>query len=176
MKDLVALLWDFMNSSCLYFQNSLSTKWLIIWGVILFAIAVVCAVLSCSDKNGENNIWVDLLSLAVFLSVYGSVFFIGWYEFKEFANVGSESEGRYSVIVMLISIILLIIISFANGKILYSITFIVCSMISAFLLSEFVVGLGVLMGFGLLVGAGGSSYIGTFTDKDGNSYDVFKKD
>ena len=70
MKDLVALLWDFMNNSCLYFQNSLSTKWLIIWGVIVLAIAIVCAVLSCKDKNGENNIWADLLSAVVFLSVY----------------------------------------------------------------------------------------------------------
>lgn len=173
MKDLVALLWDFMNNSCLYFQNSLSTKWLIIWGVIVLAIAIVCAVLSCNDKNGENNIWADLLSAVVFLSVYGSVFFIGWNQFKDFVNAGSE-YGYYSIIIMLISILLLIIISFANGKILYSIAFIVCLLISAFLFSKFVVGLGVLMGIGLF--AGGSTYVGTFTDRNGNSYDVYRKD
>ena len=88
-------------------------------------------------------------------------------------NAGSE-YGYYSIIIMLISILLLIIISVANGKILYSIAFIVCLMISAFLFSKFVVGLGVLIGIGLF--AGGSSYVGTFTDKNGNSYDVYRKD
>ena len=173
MKGLVALLWDFMDKSCLYFQNALSTKWLIVGGVVAFIIAIGCAFMSCKDKNGENNIWADLLSAVVFLSVYGSVFFIGLNEFKDFVNADSES-GYYCIIIMLISILLLIVVSAVNGTILYSIVYIICLFISAFLLSEFVVGLGVLMVLGVF--AGGSSYVGTFTDKDGNSYDVYKKD
>ena len=172
MKVLVALVWDFMNRSSLYFQNTLSTKWLIIWGIIVFIIAIGCAFMSCKDKNGENNIWADLLTAVVFLSVYGSVFFIGLNEFKDFVNADSES-GYYCIIIMLISILLLIVVSAVNGTILYSIVYIVCLFISAFLFSEFVVGLGVLMGIGLF--AGGSTYVGTFTDKNGNSFDVYKK-
>lgn len=173
MKGLVTLIWDFMSGSSMYFQNTLSTKWLIIWGIAALVIAICCAILSCKDKNEENNIWVDLLSAVIFLSVYGSVFFIGLNEFKDFRDANSEF-GYYCIIIMLISIVLLIVISSVNGTILYAIAFIVCLFLSAFLFSKFVVGLGVLMGIGLF--AGGSSYVGTFTDKNGNSYDIYKKD
>ena len=51
MVGLVTLAWNFMNKSCLYFQNALSTKWLIIWGVAAIIIAVGSVVLSSKDKN-----------------------------------------------------------------------------------------------------------------------------
>lgn len=173
MEDLVALVWDFLVKYCLTFQNSLSTKWLIIWGVVALVLAVVSAVFSCKDKNGENNVWADLLSVIIFLSVYGTIFFIGFNEFKEFVSAGSEL-GYYSIIIMLISIVLSIVIAIANGKILYSIAFIVSLILSALLFSKFIVGLGILIGLGLF--AGGSTFVGTFTDKYGNSYDVYKND
>jgi hypothetical protein len=172
MKGLASLTWDFMSDSSMYFQNTLSTKWLIIWGIVALVIAISGAVLSSKDKNEEDNIWIVLLSIVSFLSVYGSVFFIGLNEFKNFANANSEF-GYYCIIIMLISILSLIVISAVNGTIHYAIAFIVCLLLSAFLFSKFVVGLGILLGIGVF--AGGSSYIGTFTDKNGNSYDIYKK-
>ena len=86
MKDLVELVWNFMDKSCLYFQNSLSTKWLIIWGVVALIIAIASIIMLSKDKNGEENIWADILSVVVFLSVYGSVFFIGLNDFNSSLN------------------------------------------------------------------------------------------
>ena len=75
---------------------------------------------------------------------------------------------------MLISTLLLIIVSAVNGTIHFSIAYIVFVLLSALLFSKFVVALGILLGIGAF--AGGSSYVGTFTDKDGNSYDIYRKD
>lgn len=44
---------------------------------------------------------------------------------------------------------------------------------AAALFSKFAIAIGVLLGIGVL--GGGSSYVGTFTDRNGNSYDVYKK-
>ena len=173
MTGLVTFVWDFMNKYCMYFQNALSTKWLIIWGVVALILAIASVFMSGKGKNGEDNIWIALLSVFVFLSVYATVFFIGVNEFKGYEIANSEC-GYYCIIAMLISTLLLISVSAVNGTIYFSVAYIIFIILSALLFSKFVVALGILLGIGVF--AGGSSHVGTFTDKDGNSYDVYKKD
>ena len=173
MTGLVAFFWDIMDKLSLYFQNALTTKWLIIWGIVAVILAIGSAVLASKDKNDEENVWIVLLSLAVFLSAYATIFFMGVNDFKEY-EIANSDFGYYCIIALLISTLLLIIVSAVNGTILFSIASIVFVILSALLFSKFVVALGVLCGIGVF--AGGSTYVGTFTDRNGNSYDVYRKD
>lgn len=171
MKDLVAFVWDFLNNSCLYFQNTLSTKWLIISGIIALAMAIVCAAMGRSDEDESNYTFITLFMA---FPIYFSIFAIGLNHFEGFVSVDNVI-CYISILLLLLMIVLYIIYSVSCGKILYSIASIVCLMLSAFLFSKFigVIGLCMFIIGGIL--GGGSSYLGTFTDKNGNSYDIFKK-
>lgn len=172
MKDLLepinTIVWNALSDMCLFFQGALSTTWLIILGIVVVILAAICADESCKDEYGEENVWYTLVSTAVFITVYGTVFCIGWYDFKKIDQ--AESNVWIVVPLMCVSIILCLL----NKKIFFSISFIVGAIVSAALFSKFVVALGILLGLGALMG--GSSYVGTFTDKYGNSYDIFKRD
>lgn len=176
MKELLetisAFIWDSLNSLCLYFQGTMGNVGLIVWGIIAVIVAAFFAGESCKDENGKDNIWYGLLSIVVFFAVYGSIFCIGWNEFKVYEKANSE-YGWFFVSLMLFSSLALFTCCFFNKKVLFSIGFVISVIVSAALFSKFVVVLGILLGLGAF--AGGSSYVGTFTDKNGNSYDVFKK-
>lgn len=173
MKGLVALVWDFMTSSSLYLHNTLSTKWLIILGGVALAVAVYCIALLCKDQNDENKDRNESLCTVIFLFVYGSVFFIGFNDFKVFADANSTC-GYYCIIIMLIAILLLGLTSAINGTMLYSITYIVFLFLSAFLFSKSAIGVAILMGIGVFaVLAYHSEY---FSGGDNDFYDNYESE
>lgn len=177
MKDLVepisALLWDSLNSLCLYFQATIEDGGLLVGGIVALLVAGLLAIKSSKNEYGEENLWYSLLVLVDSFSVYGSILCIAWNDFKAYEKANSE-YGWIFVSLMLLSTLILVLVRLFNKKIFFFIGFFICLIVSAALLSKFVVGLCIILG--LVALGGGSSYVGTFTDKYGNSYDIFKKD
>ena len=172
LEPITTIVWNGLAKSCVYFQGALSTTWLIVLGIVAIGIAVFCAVETCKDENGEKNTIHVLLSLVTFLAIYGTIFCQGLEDFKNYETT-KDDEYWIAITVMWVLILTFILLCLANKKILYSIGFVICTLLSAILFSKFIVALGILLGLGALTG--GSSYVGTFTDKHGNTYDVYKK-
>ena len=170
LEPITKIVWNGLSTTCVYFQGVLSSTWLIVFGIIAVGIAVFCAVESCKDENGEKNGFLLLLSILSFFSIYIAFFGIGWESFKSYEEIQS---GIYwiGITSMWVLSSLFIILCLINKKILYSIGYVICTVLSAILFSKFIVIIGVLLGLGAL--GGGSSYVGTFTDKNGNSYDIY---
>ena len=172
LEPIAANIWDLFANFCLFMQESLETKWLIIGGIIMVIIAAFLCDRMMKDEYGETNIWLILFAVGFFLAVFFTVFCMGLDNFVHYKDL-KDSDDWIIVSITWIILFLLIIISIPSGKIITTLCFVVCAIMAAALFSKFVVGVGILLGLAAL--GGGSTYVGTFTDRNGNSYDIYKK-
>jgi uncharacterized membrane protein YhdT len=171
LEPIASGIWNVLAKLCLYVQSTFNTTWLIVLGIAFLVGAIIAAYLHDDKERGSS--WITILSaILLFLSIFFVVFLMAWNEFKPYNDVASDINW-ISVSVFLVLAVLLLISTAFSYRVIYSILYIVCMVASAILLSKFMVVIGVLLGLGAI--GGGYTYVGTFTDRNGNSYDVYKK-
>ena len=173
LEPIASLIYDSLVNMCLFFQGIFDSKWLIILSIVFIISSIFCFIKLCKDEYGNNNVWMMTLSEILIVVVGMLIIFIGMDNFKPY----KESDNTVSLIsttAMWILALIHVVICSCNHKALYSICFIIGIIMCSVLLSKFFIIMGVWLFMCMFVG--GSSFVGTFTDKNGNSFDIFKRD
>ena len=165
-----SFLWDISVDFYLWAHSSFSEKSLIIMAVIIVIIGIYTC---CKVYESSVNWLVGTLIACMFFSMCGvSLYFMYSNGFVHWANLNGDLIGWISMILFMTMMFLLIASGIANNRIIYSIISFLCLYVSCLLLGKHAIwALLPIAGIG-----GGSTFIGTFTDTRGNTYDVFRRD
>ena len=171
LDPICSVIWDMFAKMSLYVQLNFSNTWLIVLGIVFLVAGIVAACYIDDKENG--TVWVKaILGVLVFLATFVVILFVAWNEFKPYHEIDSDINWIVVSVFLLLAILLLVSTAFSY-RVLFTVLFIICMIASAIFFSKFMVAIAVLLGIGVI--GGGSTYVGTFTDRNGNSYDVYKK-
>ena len=87
------------------------------------------------------------------------------------ATAGDDSDWIF-VSIMWGLFLCMIVASYYEKVFWIAVVLSISMIVAAALFSKFAVGIGILLVLGAL--GGGPTFVGTFTDRNGNSYDVYK--
>ena len=178
MKELLdpicSVVWNMLANLCLFAQTTFSTKWLIILGIVFLAGVIFCGYYLAEGNEKGVPVGTAILAFLFFVALFVNLLIMAFADFKDYstATAGDDDDWIYMSI-MLALLLCLLAFSIYEKVFVVAIFMIVCMIILAALLSKYAIAIGIVLGIGVL--GGGSSYVGTFTDKNGNSYDVYKK-
>ena len=168
-ETIFSFVWDASVDFYLWAHSSFSEKSLIIMAIIIVLIGIYtcCKVF----ENSVNWIVGTFFAFTIYI-IYGvSLFFMYSDGFVHWSNLNSGS-GWISMILFGVMTLLMIISGISSNRLVYSIVSFLCLYISCLILGKHAIwALIPFIGIG-----GGSTFIGTFTDTNGNEYDVFRRD
>jgi len=177
MKELLdfinSIVWDLLAKMCLFTQSTFGTKWLIILGIVFVFAAVVCFNYIVNDSKNGFPVWTLIFSFLFIFSLCINLVFMWWYGFNDYENTTTRRDLFEVLVFSTVWLLLLctMVASVFEDVWMPTIIMVVCVIISITLFSKYgFLGLAVLG-----IGGGGATYIGTFTDRNGNSYDIYKK-
>ena len=178
MKELLdpicSIAWDLLANLCLFAQTTFSTRWLIILGIVFIAVVIFCGYYLAEGNEKGAPVGTAILAFLFFVALFVNLLIMAFADFKDYnvATAGDDTDWIV-VSVMLALLLCLIAVSIYEKTFVISIIMALSMIIAAALFSKFAVAIGIVLGLGVL--GGGSTYVGTFTDRNGNSYDVYKK-
>ena len=178
-----AYVWNALKSLCIFSQTHLSFNWklaLLVFCVIFGVFCFIKAKKEVDPFDEDSHVVFNITALFNFISIFGFASCLCFADYVDY-NLTSRFTRIFAWIFFVflwLSIIYFIIIGFKlNIKyFLYCCCVIICTVLSAAIISTILGGLVLIL---LIIGGGlvggGGSYIGTFRDKYGNSYDIFEK-
>lgn len=178
MKDffepLVTNVWDSIANLCTTTHGAIDDLWIIIIGIVLIVASFCFGILISRNSNSESMGKFNLIMLLLlFITIVVFVFNIGLEGFKPYRSVENNSGWITFLVLSSFFIVLILINMLSIRTIIYVVLFFVCSFGAAILFSKYVWPAVILLSLTLL--GGGSTYVGTFTDKNGNSFDIYRK-
>ena len=178
MKELLdpicSIVWDMLANLCLFAQTTFTSKWLIILGIVFIAVVIFCGYYMAEGNEKGAPVGTAILAFLFFVALFVNILIMAFVDFKEYsvATAGDDDDWIF-VSVMCALLLCLVAVSIYEKTFIISIIMVISMIAAAALFSKFAIAIGVVLGIGVL--GGGSTYVGTFTDRNGNSYDVYKK-
>lgn len=172
IRNFGVAMWNCAASVCLWAQGQFSTTTLVVTGII----ALVGFIYATNVMENKGATPVILLSLLAFVLLFVFGVIVGFGDFAH--RTTNEGDGVLACGIIWILLLLIWLAIIGNGVSLgflfQSILSIICTIVCLICFSKYIIYVAILGGIGVF--AGGSKFVGTFTDKDGNSYDVYKND
>lgn len=167
--SIFSFVWDVSVDFYLWTHSSFSEKSLIIMAVIIALIGIYTC---CKALENDANWFLGTLFAFIIFIVYGvSLYFMYSEGFVHWSNANGDL-GWISMILFWVITLIMIYSGFSNNRLVYSIVSLLCLYVSCLLLGKHAIW-AILPFAGI---GGGSTFIGTFTDTNGNKYDVFRRD
>lgn len=169
-ETIFSFLWNISVDFYTWVHTSYSEETLIISAIILALIGIY----TCYKMyDSEINWFGGTLFACVFFFFYGvSLYLMYEVHFVHWENITDGYSGWTSMIIFAVFTLLLLISGLSNNRIIYALISFLCLYFSCLLLGKHAA--WVLIPF---IGCGGgSTFVGTFTDTHGNSYDVYRRD
>lgn len=172
IKDLCVGIYNLLAHACLWTQSQFSNTVLIVGGVAMIIIFVGVCYKMYEDEGGGDTALTFALSAGLFYMLFGLCQGV-----SEFVDVDvTQSLYVWSVVIMCGLLLIFIGVGYASitkGMFIEFLIGFICMVLGYILLSKYI---AIIVCAGCIAIGGGSKYIGTFTDKNGNSYDIYKKD
>lgn len=174
LDPICSIVWDMLANLCLFAQTTFNTKWLIILGIVFLAGIIICGYYMAEGNKNGFPVGTGVLAFLFFIALFANILIMAFADFKDYstATAGDDTDWIFMSI-MLALLLCLIAVSIYEKVFIAAIIMVICMIISAALFSKFAIAIGIVLGIGVL--GGGSTYVGTFTDRNGNKYDVYKK-
>lgn len=177
MKDIFepigSIVWNLGVDLCLWFQNGLTSTWLIIGSVITFIIAIWIADNIVKMPNSDFSLLCVFTIIGCLFMTLTSVAAMSFGSFSHYDSIEYPTAALIIISITITLMLLLIILGFFSGNSILSVLWVCCCIVLGALLSKFI---AIIIIFAIITVGGGGTYMGTFIDRYGNKYDVYKSD